>query len=226
MRKNKLYFFLSILTIIFLFSFAALCTQCGTATEEEKIGVEEETAATEEETAATEEEVTEEEGEEAVVEEKEAPTIELEIYEGPTYSASDNVCYYRVKAIVTGKPGPTVKFNKDDSDGAWGSKKAQVNLDDPDETYTLIATATNSGGSATDSITLAWGCTDEEINKIENKIKILGDEAFINGTNEAINLLNTKARSYYDIVVNYIGIIQQVDKGSGIYVWEEPPRYV
>ncbi len=158
MRKNKLYFFLSILTIIFLFSFAALCTQYGTATEEEKIGVEEEAAA--EEAAATEEEVTEEEEEEAVVEEKEAPTIELEIYEGPTYSASDNVCYYRIKAIVTGKPGPTVEFSKDDSDGAWGSKKAQINLDDPDETYTLTATATNSEGSDSDSIELSWGCPE------------------------------------------------------------------
>ena len=173
MRKNKLYFFLSTLTIIFLFSFAALCTQCGTATEEGKIVIEEEEEAVaaeeeavEEEAVAAEEEAVEEEAEEveeeeeAVVEEKEAPTIELEIYEGPTYSASDNVCYYRIKAIVTGKPGPTVEFSKDDSDGAWGSKKAQINLDDPDETYTLTATATNSEGSDSDSIELSWGCPE------------------------------------------------------------------
>ncbi|GAG73049.1 unnamed protein product, partial [marine sediment metagenome] len=51
MRKNKLYFFIAILTIIFLFSFAALCNQCGTATEEEKLDVGEEEAAAEEEEA-------------------------------------------------------------------------------------------------------------------------------------------------------------------------------
>ncbi|MCK5566645.1 MAG: PKD domain-containing protein, partial [Actinomycetia bacterium] len=90
--------------------------------------------------------------------EKEAPTITIEVYEGPIYSSSDNVCYYRIKAIVTGSPSPAVVFSKDDSGGAWGSKKVQVNLSDPTETYTLTATATNSEASATDSIALSWGC--------------------------------------------------------------------
>ena len=49
-----------------------------------------------------------------------APTIKLSISEGPTYSARGDVCYYRVKAAVTGKPAPTVIFSKDDSDGAFG----------------------------------------------------------------------------------------------------------
>ena len=33
-----------------------------------------------------------------------APTIKLQIYEGPTYSQSDSVCYYRIEAVVTGSP--------------------------------------------------------------------------------------------------------------------------
>jgi len=113
-----------------------------------------------EEEAAEEEESIEEATEEEEVEEveKEAPTITLEIYEGPIYSSVDNVCYYRIRAKVTGSPAPSVEFSKDDSSGAWGSKKAQVNLHAPDETYTLTATATNSEGTATDSITLEWGC--------------------------------------------------------------------
>jgi len=173
MKKNKLYIIIAILTTIFLFTISAICNQCAAPTEEEKIGVEEEEAAPEE---ATAEEVTEEEaaeaeeeeveeaaeeeaGEEEVAEEeKEAPTISLSIYEGPTYSSADNVCYYRIKATVTGSPTPTVEFSKDDSHGAWGSKKAQVNLNDPIGTYTLTATATNSEGSDTDSIELRWGC--------------------------------------------------------------------
>jgi len=168
MRKTKLYFFLVILTIIFLFSFAALCNQCGTATEEEKIDVgdEGEAVANEEEEAAApaeEEEVTEEEAapaeeeeEEITDEEKEAPTIKLEIYEGP--APADGICYYRVKAIVTGNPTPSIEFSKDDSNGVWGKYKAQVNLNDPSDTYNLTATATNSEGAATDSINLNWGC--------------------------------------------------------------------
>ncbi len=85
---------------------------------------------------------------------KVAPTISLTIYEGPTLDG--NICYYRVQAAVTGSP--TVSFSKDDSGGAWGSKKVQINLNDSTDTYTLTATATNSEGSATDSITLSWGC--------------------------------------------------------------------
>jgi len=89
---------------------------------------------------------------------KEAPTITLEIYEGPIYSSADNTCYYRIKANVTGKPAPDVEFSKDDSGGAWGKYKVQVNLDSPSDTYTLEATVKNSSGSQSDSITLKWGC--------------------------------------------------------------------
>jgi len=165
MKKKKLYIFIAIITSIFLFATAAVCNRCGAQPEEEKIGVEEEEEA-EEETG--EKEVAEEEDEEETEEEEEeqeeegeeeaAPTIELEIYEGPTYSEADGVCYYRIKAIVTGSPAPGVEFSKDDSLGAFGSKKAQVNLHSTGETYTLTATATNSEGTASDSITLTWGC--------------------------------------------------------------------
>ena len=171
MKKNKLHIFITILTIISLFSFAAVCNQCTAATEEEKTDVgeeeetEEEVATGEEESIESEEETTEEETEEEETEEEEVaeedmeePKIELEVYEGPLYSSTDDVCYWRVKSIVTGVPTPIVAFNKDDSGGAWGSRKAQVNLNDPGDTFTLTATATNPKGTATDSIDLSWEC--------------------------------------------------------------------
>ncbi len=123
----------------------------------------------------TTEETTEEEGTEEVAEEEEetteetaeeeetageAPTIALEIYEGPT--PADGLCFYRVKATVTGSPSPTVTWSKDDSGGAWGTKKAQINLNNPGDTYTLTATATNSSGTDTASINLTWGCPEPE----------------------------------------------------------------
>ena len=91
-------------------------------------------------------------------EEWEAPTIELEILGGPTYKPDDNICYYRIKATVTGDPFPDITWSKDDSDSAWGDDIAQVNLYDSSETYTLIGTATNLEGSDTDSIPITWGC--------------------------------------------------------------------
>jgi hypothetical protein len=131
----------------------------GEAEEAEEEEEDEEEAATaeeeEEEVATTTDEEEEEEEEE---EEKTAPTISVEVYEGPTYSAPDNICFYRVKATVTGNPSPSVTWSKDDSGGSWGTKKAQVNITSPDETYNLTATATNSEGTATDYIVISWGC--------------------------------------------------------------------
>jgi hypothetical protein len=98
------------------------------------------------------------EREEVAVKEKEVPTIELEIYEGPTYLEEKDVCYYRVKALVTGNPSPNIEFIRDDSNGALGYEKAQVNLTRDDPKYKLIATTTNSEGKATDSIKLKWDC--------------------------------------------------------------------
>ncbi|MBA7490598.1 hypothetical protein ES702_01136 [subsurface metagenome] len=110
-----------------------------------------------------EEEIAEEATEDETTEEKKeiltAPTVRLEIVEGPTFSqAGDNVCYYRIKAHVTGNPYPTISFNKNDSKGVWGKNIAQVNLYKSGESFTLEATATNSQDTAKDSITLSYIC--------------------------------------------------------------------
>jgi len=184
MKKNKLSIIFAILTCISIFSVAAIADQCGCRLipAEEKIDVEETVESAEEEAAQEEgkkpsdkekEETTREETEEELQEKEEPseeeeeeesqteyqePTIELEVYEGPLYSSSDDVCYWRVRANITGVPTPTIEFSKDDSNGAWGSRKAQVNLEDPSDSYTLTATAINSQGSASDSINFSWEC--------------------------------------------------------------------
>lgn len=172
MRKNRFYIILAVLTIIFLFSFSALCNQCS-ATDEEKIDVgdQEETDKASEsneddaqnpdiESDEDDPDNQDDEGEENADDEDdaEAPTINLVIYEGPIFSIGDGVCYYRIRANVTGEPDPDIVFSKDDSSGAWGSKKVQINISGPSDSYTLTATATNSEDSASDSITLTWGC--------------------------------------------------------------------
>jgi len=171
LRKNKLYILLAILTSIFLFSTAAVYNQCTALLEELSVEETEEEMEEEEpakketeekiEEVAEEKEEEEEQTNEEVEEEKTPPTIELQIYEGPAYSDADEVCYYRAEAIVTGNPIPAISFSKDDSGSAWGSTKCQVNLNNPTETYTLTATATNSEGTVTDSLILSWGCEEE-----------------------------------------------------------------
>jgi len=104
------------------------------------------------------------------------PTIRLKIYEGPLYSASDDTCYYKVKAVVTGKPAPTIKFSKDDSEGLLGSGQAQINLKRNMKTYTLTATASNSQGIVMDSITLNWGCNS---NPAISEVKLSSDTVYV-----------------------------------------------
>lgn len=85
----------------------------------------------------------------------EAPELKLEIIEGPEYEQDGSICYYRVRAIVTGEPDPGIYFNRDDSSSAWGLDVAQVNLS-RGESFTLNCEVKNIEGSASDSITLKW----------------------------------------------------------------------
>jgi hypothetical protein len=172
-KKNKVFLLISILALVILFGTAVTCNMCGlgsTSTtttdtaagstiskETSKETISETTKDTSE--SATNATATETQEETAAATEKtEVPTIKLEIYEGPTYSAPEDICYYRVKATVTGSPAPKVTFSKDDSNGAWGSKKVQVNLTKSNPSYTLTAKAKNSAGESTASLTLNWGC--------------------------------------------------------------------
>ncbi len=99
---------------------------------------------------------------------KTPPTLALKVYEGPVYSPEDDVVYYRVKADITGNPFPQVSFSKDDSEGAWGPLKVQVNLKEG-QTYNLTATASNSEGEKTDEILLGWdGVIEDQINDDHN----------------------------------------------------------
>ena len=135
-------------------------------------------------TSTTEESAT---NDESSSENNEAPTIKLEIYEGPAYSAADDVCYYRVKAIVTGKPSPNVIFSKDDSNGAWGPMKVQINISRGNP-YTLTAKAKNAAGEATDSIYLEWGCDSQNRDPVIDNI-ILSSGTLETGQQYDINAI-------------------------------------
>ncbi len=144
---SKLSIIFALITIICIFSVAAIADQCGCRaliTEESKDTEEAGAADGKKEEEPKEEEPEEPLGEETPPEEQppeeeqpdegesaEAPTITLEVYEGATYSSADGVCYYRIKANVTGTPAPDIEFSKDDSNGAWGQDIVQINLPGP-----------------------------------------------------------------------------------------------
>ena len=126
--NKKIKFVVPILVAIFLFTTAAVCTQCGQQTG--------------------------------------APTIKLEIYEGPTYSASDNTCYYSIEAIVTGTPGPEIEFGEDDNVKSLGNNRVRVGVEEGNS-FILTATATNTAGLASASITLIGEFIEEEAEEDE-----------------------------------------------------------
>ena len=175
MRRNTLNIIFAIITALSFFITAATCSFCGmqpgaSSSDETKIDIEDaKEEATSEDTKdiTSEETVAEETNEDTTQTDNEdsgnsRPTISLEISEGPFYSAADDVCYWRVKANFAGNPTPKITWSADYSNGTLGKDIAQVNLTRDNPTYTLTATATNSEGSANDSIALSWGCDGEE----------------------------------------------------------------
>lgn len=186
MAHKKYYYALIVLVVIMVFGTAAICNLCGAgAATTEKTGTDEETvaASTAKSADSTTVKDTKDSSTESTAKASEstaaattadgtvAPTISLEIYEGPTYSAGDDICFYRIKATVTGNPAPTVTFSKDDSGGAWGAKKVQINIH-RGQSYNLTAIAKNSAGEASASKNLTWGCGEENRNPVINDITL------------------------------------------------------
>ncbi len=155
MRKITFIIILLALILITLFSAALVCGQCGSQIrDEDKIDVDRDA-----ETIPTDpESVAEQQREDSLQTPQGAPTIYLEIIMGPTYAPANDVCFYRVQAVVSGDPQPTIEWSRDDSYGAWGKDVAQVNISSRDQTYTLTAKAVNAEGTAEDSITFGWEC--------------------------------------------------------------------
>jgi len=161
-RKNKLYFLLAILTTIFLFGTATMCSQC--SQNGEPLGTEPVVTPPDEKPP-----------EEPPMVEKSAPTIKLSILEGyPKYLEESGICYYRIEAELTGSPTPDVVFSQDDSEGSWGDYVAQINIASIDEVIILTATATNTEGSDDDSIELDWGCEVENQDPVISEITLMG----------------------------------------------------
>lgn len=96
---------------------------------------------------------------------EEVPTLELEVYDGPDYSESDNMCYYRVEAKTTGMPDPEIVFEDEDNISLISSDRVKVGVK-PGDSYTLSVIAANSAGSANFSIILKGEC-DELPSEIE-----------------------------------------------------------
>ena len=119
--------------------------------------------------------------------EKVPPSITLDILEGPLYTESRDICYYRIGVTVEGTPSPSITFSKDDSNGAWGENICQVNLYEPGDSYTLTAKAVNSEGEASKSIVLSWESIDEPLEAVAGEG--LNDEAFLDDSMEAIDVI-------------------------------------
>ena len=169
--KKNLFIIIPICVLVLLFGTAALCNRCGNIAEEESATTtaEEETSEDIEATTTTVDKVetttttnvsTTEETTPDISTEATEPTIQLVIYQGPTYADESGVCYYRIRAEITGNPVPNVVFSKDDSLGTLGAARCQVNINNPGETYTLTATSKNAKGEDADSMVLSWGCAE------------------------------------------------------------------
>jgi hypothetical protein len=55
--------------------------------------------------------------------------------------------------------------------------------------------------------------------------KIIGDSKYAAKIAEALNILQKAAPDQYKMAAKYIRVIDAVKSGSGMYVWENPPRF-
>lgn len=83
----------------------------------------------------------------------EAPLIELEIYDGPDYVESEDMVFYRVEAMASGTPEPEITFSEDDQVRLLAKDRVEVAVK-AGSSYELTATAANSRGTATVTISL------------------------------------------------------------------------
>jgi len=143
------------------------------------------------------------------------PKILIEVIEGPVVLEDNSVCYYRIKAKVSGKPAPQIYFSKDDSNGAWGKDISQVNLL-PRENYQLTIKATNSSGQANASIDLSW--EGYNINKSSTIITV--DEVNPDNYLIEVSLNEQKVRVFYkkelikEMVCSSGDALSQTPKGT------------
>ena len=140
-----------------------------------------------------------------------APTVVLEKIFGPEQIG--DLCVYRYKAVVTGIPEPSINFNHDDSDSAWGREIAQINLN-AGETFTLKVTVENIEGTAEASVDLVNECMqDETVIDEESEISDEADQQtktfiYIGGKSGFVDSAGT---------VNSTGAVNAGDLDSGIY---------
>ncbi len=109
------------------------------------------------------------------------PTLKLTIYEGPSFNKEKQTYYFKVKAVVSGNPTPTVQFSRDDSKGALGPYDTLINFRSNEKSYVLTAVASNKNGIAMDSITLTRGGNSSPI---ISEIKLSSDIIYINNKYE------------------------------------------
>lgn len=59
----------------------------------------------------------------------------------------------------------------------------------------------------------------------EEGVEIIGDNGCVSDMNDALQVLEENSQEDYDFVMKYLDIIECVDKGSVMWVWEMPRRH-
>jgi len=59
----------------------------------------------------------------------------------------------------------------------------------------------------------------------QNPIAVSGDDICRKNSKEALKILHGKDKENFDLVVSNLGKIECAVSGSGVYPWEDPPRF-
>ncbi len=132
---------------------------------------------------------------------------------------------------------PTLPTPKDTAnDSASNEIKSQVAINDQtDQSIIAQESDSSSDNDTSDNVDIDQDNSSNNSNdntdtlsdstSQSSGIEIRGNDTCNTETTAALNLLSSSAVSYFSNVQVNIGVIECVDSGSGMYVWENPPRF-
>ena len=202
---RKYFLLVSILLLLTLLGTAAICNQCGitptteiTTTAEANVTSAGENSTTETVSDTTQAQETTEQttaGEDGTATK---PTVNIDRIYGPVKEG--NLCIQRFKANIAGSPKPTIKWNHDDSNSAFGKDVAQVNLKSGEE-FELKVTVSNSAGSASATVHVKYELPTQPTETTQTVSFTFDPKSGPGGTDVKLNLsepITFSATVYYN----------------------------
>ncbi len=145
----------------------------------------------------------------------------IAVWEGASGTAASD-------ALATcGADAAAAAYSLDPQTGGWSrwfaAKPDVSNLPPLGDMQGVLALGSATGPTTPALTPSATACPSPTPLVLE--MRIVGDDTCLNQTTAALGVLQSEAEVHHDVVIKNIGVIECVEFGSGMFAWEDPPRY-